>query len=127
MFLPFVIWLSRCVLCASTAEQQGGAGLDSPAGRSGPSLCTAGSPLVQCPGPVYRYTGRRSDRQRADFTLLTHQHVSIATNSMSLTSRSQLYFKSLPQIEGDGTESSQCQLPCSLKRYEGDHVAWCNL
>ena len=54
------VWPWRCSPCALTAEQQGGAGLDSPAGRSAPSLCTAGSPQAQCPGLVYRNTDRRS-------------------------------------------------------------------
>lgn len=59
LILPSVsgfVWLWKGAPFALLVEQQGGAGLDSPAGRSGPYLCTAGSPQVQCPGPAYRNT-----------------------------------------------------------------------
>lgn len=51
-----VVWLWKGAPFDLLLEQQGGAGLDSPAGMYGPSLCTAGSPQVQCPGPAYRNT-----------------------------------------------------------------------
>lgn len=49
-----------CAPFALTAEQQGDAGLDTPAERSWHSLCTAGSPQAQCPGPVYGNTDRKT-------------------------------------------------------------------
>lgn len=52
------VWPWKGVPFALLVEQQGGAALDSPVKRSGPCLCTAGSPQVQCPGPAYKNTNR---------------------------------------------------------------------
>lgn len=125
------VWLEKCAPCALTAEQQEGAGLDSPAGRSGPFPCTAGSPQAQCPGPAYGNKGRRRDRERAAVEYLHSNKLHVLNYSAH-----SFICESLPHTEGEGIkpphqqqldpqlEGSQC---CGLERYEGDNLSSYNL
>lgn len=55
--LPFVSGhVGLCRFCGVTAEQQGGAALDIPAGMFALFLCTSESPQAQYPGLVCRDT-----------------------------------------------------------------------